>query len=348
MTTRFWACALLACAGAAQAQSSVTLFGLIDGGVYRKQLAGETARMTQHSGGMTTSFFGFRGNEDIGNGVKASFMLTGFFNSDTGASGRGPGDPMWSRSAWVGVGSDRLGTVRLGRQSAVAYQNLLRYSPFDNSTAFGPSALHTYIPSVAQPMMTSSGATDTGWSNAVSYTSPSWGGVVLTGMVGIGESTADGNRSTLGVNYQTDGPWAAGVVVEQIDRANLNFSKPPTNLPISRSRVVNAGTSYDFKVVKLFGQYVRTELDGAATHIVMKTSQLGAVVPVATVHAVKVAFAHTDKDQRATADQQRDTWSLAYDHFLSKRTDVYAVLMRDRVTALASGTSYAVGLRHRF
>jgi predicted porin len=339
-----WAGASLACA-----QSSVTLFGLVDANLYRKQLAGETARLTQGSGGMTTSFFGFRGVEDLGDGLKATFMVTGFFNNDTGQGGRATGDAMWSRSAWLALAAERWGTLRLGRQQELAYQNLLRYSSFDNSTAFGPSAQHTYIPSAAQPMMTGSGATDSGWSNAVGYVSPSFGGVVVSAMAGIGEAGTDGNRSAIGINYQAGGPWAAGVVVEQVDRMNLNFSKPPANLPMNRSRLVNAGTSYDFGRVKLYGQVVRSELESdAGSHIVLKTGQVGAVVPVAEVHRVLFAYAHTDKDQRGVADQRRDTVSLAYDHVLSKRTDLYAVAMHDRVTALESGLGWAVGIRHRF
>lgn len=339
--------ALCLVASAAQAQSSVTVFGVLDANVYRKQLAGETARLTQSNGGLTSSYIGLRGNEDLGGGLRAAFMLSGFLNTDTGMGGRSPTDPLWSRAAWVGVGSDGAGMVRLGRQSAQAYQQLMRYSAFNDSTQFGPSALHNYIPAVAQPMMTGSGATDTGWSNAVSYASPSMGGLVAGAMVSIGESTTAGNRNSLSLNYQGQGPFAAGVVVEQIDRMNLNFSKPPADLPMSRSCLISAGTSYDFGVAKVFAQFIRTELDGTASHIVLKTSQLSAAVPLGQGRLL-AAFGRTTKDQLATADQARETLSIAYSYFLSKRTDLYAAVMRDRVTALPSGTGSALGIRHRF
>jgi predicted porin len=51
---------------------------------------------------------------------------------------------------------------------------------------------------------------------------------------------------------------------------------------------------------------------------------------------------------RVTPGNTRDTWTLGYDYNLSKRTDVYAMLMHDKITTFVSGTSYGFGIRHRF
>jgi predicted porin len=63
---------------------------------------------------------------------------------------------------------------------------------------------------------------------------------------------------------------------------------------------------------------------------------------------VLAAYAQTDKEQTAAADQKRQTLTLGYDHDLSKRTDLYAAVVSDKVTALTRGTGFAVGIRHRF
>jgi predicted porin len=127
----------------------------------------------------------------------------------------------------------------------------------------------------------------------------------------------------------------------------MNFSMPPASILMTTSRLLSAGASYDLGVVKLFGQYIRTRLSNASTEITLATRQLSASVPISTGYLL-AAFARTDKNQTLAADQKRETFSLGYDYFLSKRTDLYGVAMNDRVTALKSGTGYAVGMRHRF
>ncbi|MFM2449944.1 MAG: hypothetical protein RIS44_2394, partial [Pseudomonadota bacterium] len=101
-----WATAILCAVGAApavQAQSSVTVFGLVDASIGRFQLPGGASITAVESGKMTTNNWGMRGTEDLGGGLKASFSLDGFFRADVGAQGRFNGDPMFTRSAWVGL-----------------------------------------------------------------------------------------------------------------------------------------------------------------------------------------------------------------------------------------------------
>src|SRR5882672_11006066 len=161
--------ALAASIDPAHAQSSVTIFGVLDAVAYHKQLAGEAALYKLDHGGMTTSFLGFHGNEDLGGGLNAVFDLSSYINVDTGVASRNPAtDNFWSRSAWVGLESSSYGTLKLGRQTTLAFLNLVRYSAFGNSSTFGPSLLHNYIPAALAPMMTGSGSAgvgDSGWSN---------------------------------------------------------------------------------------------------------------------------------------------------------------------------------------
>lgn len=111
------ALALASCmvAGSAMAQSSVTVSGLVDAYVGSMKNSGDTgSKATVGSGGMTTSWIGFKGIEDLGGGLRAEFALTSFFQADTGAYGRFGGDNLFSRDANVGLAGD-FGRVSLGR-----------------------------------------------------------------------------------------------------------------------------------------------------------------------------------------------------------------------------------------
>ncbi|RZJ07037.1 MAG: porin, partial [Rubrivivax sp.] len=133
MKTNFTRLALAAClaasSGIAAAQSSVQLYGIMDAGVYSKQLAGENRLQTLSSGVMSTSRWGFRGTEDLGGGLKAIFDVSSFVRADTGESGRFPNDGMYSRYAFVGLQSTTLGRVRLGRVTTPGFLLGITTSP---------------------------------------------------------------------------------------------------------------------------------------------------------------------------------------------------------------------------
>ena len=337
--------AFMLAASAAQAQSTVTLYGVVDALAYRKQLAGESALTRVDSGGLTTSHWGIRGTEDLGGGLRALFDLSGFVRADVGAAGRSDTDVFFARASWVGL-QGNWGTLRLGRQTALGFVNLTRYSAFSDSSAFGPSLLHVYLPSAGQPMMTGNGASDSGWSNVVSYTSPDMGGFVGALAAAPAEGTTAGRRVAASLVY-TGGAFSTGLVVDRLRGMSLSFSKPPASVLMTDANTINWGASYDFKVAKLFGQVIRTKLDNPATEITLRTANVGVTAPLGSGRMM-ASYAMTNKEQTAAADQKRRTFSLGYDYDMSRRTDLYAVVMSDRVTGLASGTGFAVGLRHRF
>src|ERR1700712_516811 len=101
-------------AGAAQAQSSVTLYGIIDAGfVYNNNQAGQKL-YSLNSGNLQGSRWGLRGTEDLGGGLKAIFVLENGFDVNTGKLGQSGLE--FGRSAYVGLSSAQFGTVTLGRQ----------------------------------------------------------------------------------------------------------------------------------------------------------------------------------------------------------------------------------------
>src|SRR6516164_8874137 len=111
--------------GAAHAQSSVTLYGIIDNGLnYTSNSAGKPL-FNMSSGVVSGSRFGLRGAEDLGGGLKAMFVLENGFDVSNGKLGQG--GLLFGRQAFVGLSSNRFGSVTLGRQ----YDSLADYiGPF--------------------------------------------------------------------------------------------------------------------------------------------------------------------------------------------------------------------------
>ncbi|MBQ0130717.1 MAG: porin, partial [Comamonas sp.] len=112
------------------------------------------------------------------------------------------------------------------------------------------------------------------------------------------------------------------------------------------------GGSYNFGAAKLYATYGASEKEILDRKKLDQTTySVGLDLPVTKAGTVKLAYAHTETDLVTGKDTKRQTASFGYDHFLSKRTDAYAVAMYDkddRFTANKSGTSLAVGVRHRF
>ncbi len=111
---------------------------------------------------------------------------------------------------------------------------------------------------------------------------------------------------------------------------------------------MEAGISYDLGAAKLFGMYGTTETTLAAGTRDNDSWQLGVTAKAGSAGLVKLAYVQTTKSETGMADVKRRTLALGYDHALSKRTDLYAVYLNDKLTAVASGTTLVAGVRHRF
>ncbi|MFD2270856.1 porin [Undibacterium arcticum] len=162
----------------AMAQTSVSVAGVIDTYVGSLKYSGDSGRTSVvNSSGMTTSWIGFKGSEDLGNGLNANFKLTSFFRSDTGASGRfNEGETLFSRDANVGL-SGSFGAVSLGRDLAPNFLPSTLFNPFGGSFKLSPLMLHMDVPRFNASGWTNSVAGDTGWSNEIIYTTPNFAGL---------------------------------------------------------------------------------------------------------------------------------------------------------------------------
>lgn len=252
-------------AGAASAQSSVTLYGRADlnvtnektgDGVATAALRGESATKLNDGGGTTGiggSRWGLRGVEDLGNGVKAVFQLESGFSSDTGAQGQN--NRLFGRQAWVGLSSATLGEVRFGRQETYSRLNALYWDPsFNGQTKLNENVSSSGVGSIGNNNRMFHNFGDR-QDNVISYTSPSFSGFRFGAQVGLSEQVDD-NTPDLAGRYQgvtasyANGPLAVGLSYESIKVTDV-AAGAPNNL----NKTFSIGGNYNFGVAKVFAGY---------------------------------------------------------------------------------------------
>ncbi|MDD0816971.1 porin [Curvibacter sp. HBC28] len=333
--------ALAALAGGAHAQSTVQVMGLLDSYAGSIRMAGDGGRTSKvGSGGMTTSWIGFKGSEDLGGGLRANFALTSFMQVNSGVPGRFTGDTFFSRDANLGLSGD-FGAVSLGRDKAPNFLPTIIFNPFGDSFTFSPLVLHANVGLFNGTGWTATTPSDTGWSNQIVYSTPKFGG--LSGNVHYqfsnqDSTTGNSGKKNVGLNaLYFNGPLALTAFYE---RDQLNNPVVTAFASNNTKKDWMLGSSYDFTVAKAFLTYGQ-----AANNLTpkAKTTSVGLSAPVGA-GKVLAAYANTSLDSGVS----RKTASLGYDYFLSKRTDVYAVFMNDKITAKSTGNSFGVGIRHSF
>ena len=253
----------LACS-AAFAQSSVTLYGVIDIGIAYQtinssdspQFAG--SRFGINTGVQSGSRFGLRGSEDMGNGVRATFTLENGFDSGNGSLNQG--GRLFGRQAWAGLESNQWGYIRAGRQYNFATDFLTPIDPFQ--AGFGQANMGVAFGSM----------NTTRYSNMLKIQSPNWSGLTMgagysfapqlpafyasNGQVYSGTGTTynfdttDNTRAvTLGINY-ANGPLTIAASYDQI-MPNPNTPGVPGGGSMPVAKEWNLGGSYNWQVVQL-------------------------------------------------------------------------------------------------
>lgn len=349
------AVALLAAMGA---QAQVTLYGTLDLNLSssKPQLTAgtESSRVTEvANGGLTASFIGLAGEEDLGAGLKASFQLESLVNVDTGAAN---GAGFWSRNANVAISSE-FGKLTVGRKQKIYYDSVAAFSPF-GSASLGTSmtVLNNLAPHLtdADVVTAVSGVDGTftsstlaaesrAWDNSLTYESPEFNGFTAAVQVGLKEAATTGNNVAVTAQY-TAGPLALGIAYQATKLgAAATLDEEDTRFTL--------GASYDLGVAKLFGQFGKIKWTDAITgdtDLKMDAFQLGATVPLTEEGTVMVSAGQAKQKDVAVDPSKRTVFSLGYDHNLSKRTDVYGVVKSDKLTGYTTGNTVAVGVRHRF
>jgi predicted porin len=372
------ALAALAVAGVASAQSSVTLFGVVDAAVsgysnksddrntatllnpfYQNQGSVRLSRTVLSNSGYNSSRLGFRGTEDLGGGLAASFWLEAPITNDDGATGVST----FARRSTVSL-SGGFGEVRLGRDYTPTFWNDTVFDPF------GTNGVGTNLISTANGLNTTGGAGGFGGnpnyvraSNSVGYfLPPNLGGFYGQLMYAFHENTSysPGTATPPGVNaFGVVNPGAAATTrAGRYIGGRFGYANGPLDVAVSYGnstaadsfyvgttdyiKTANLGASYDFGPVKLFGEVsrARNERDNV-TFVGARPDQdltgylLGVTVPVGA-GLIRAAYSHVKYDLNlvpvlfapAVADPKADKFAIGYVHNLSKRTALYATVAR--------------------
>lgn len=326
--------------GAAHAQSNVRLYGISD--VFVGQLKNSATGSTNvvDSGGMTTSFWGFSGTEDLGGGLKAVMTLESFLRTDVGRTGRFDADGMFTRSAFIGL-EGGFGRVTFGRNTTPYFLSTIIYNSFSDSFNFSPSVAHTYLNGYL--------LNDSGWNNSVNYTNR-FGPVRVNLLHSLGQE-----RISSAANKQA-GRATGGNIDFGAGPLSLNLAMQQVEVPSGAPEVITKQTAtllsgaYVVGPARITAQYQEIKNDTPTIDVKHKSYQLGASIK-AGPGSVLASFGNvkTSDNDPTTANSKRDTWALGYDYFLSKRTDVYAAWYETKVnTTGIKNTAVGVGIRHRF
>ena len=338
------ALAVLAASGAAMAQSSVTVFGVVDAAYSVGK--GSTSNKTQlANSGYNSSRLGFRGVEDLGGGMRAEFWLEAGHNNDSGAgsatntnnqavtglTSAGTQGLTFNRKSTVGlVGS--MGEIRLGRDYSPQFYADAVYDPFGTNGV--ASSLIAYNGGLAAVRA----------SNMVAWHSPVVGGfkVMVGSYMGENASTAAkaGNGNGIYLNY-AQGPLSVG----------YSSAKTTTGAG-TEVKTTGLGGSYNLGFANIMGESNTVSNTGAAD---LKGTLIGAHIPLAGGN-FRISSA---KLSQGAAETKRIAFGFV--NPLSKRTDLYATYARNTnsgganrglngaVTAAnASSTGYDFGIKHAF
>ena len=332
-------------AGAASAQSSVTIYGLLNVAV-TKQNSG-TATVTQTTSGPAgnayrvqefgTSRLGFRGTEDLGGGLSAQFQFEHRFQPDTGAQSNAAS--FWNGRSFVQVSSAGIGSFYMGRDYTPPFWIQLKTDPFANDGIAQAGAGAIYA-NYLTPDQVGNGART---SNSIGFNSASFGGLTFKGAVGLSEASQQGRIMSVNAEYAA-GPIYAGAAYEMVRKG--------TNDGLG---LINVGASYDFGFMKAMGYYARSETRRANTQrseIRNDAFSIGATAPVGPgllkAMFYKVRPNKNNIDVTLNSNRERNKLGLGYDYPLSKRTNLYAEAVYGKEDQRTNKKAAAFGVKHLF
>jgi GBP family porin len=319
-------------ATAAHAQSSVTLYGLIDAGITYTNNQGGHSNWQETSGTVNGSRWGLRGSEDLGGGLKAIFTLENGFNIANGNLGQN--SRLFGRQAFVGLSSSQYGAVTLGRQ----YDSVVDYvGPLSaTGSQFGGTI-------AAHPFDNDNLDNTLRINNSIKYTSANYGGFTFGGLYGF-SNTADGfsnNRAySFGASYNYGGlNVGAGYLQLNNDVNNLamaSASDPGAvtgtfTFAAGRQRTFGGGASYTFGPATAGIVYTQTNLTdtfGGGISAVQSGTSAGYAFGANSARLQNlegnIRYALTPAVSLAGGvNPNYNQVNLQADYALSKRTDVY-------------------------
>ena len=371
--------ALTAFAGVASAQSSVTLFGVVDLNARNVKNGSAGSLKTLSTDGLASTRFGVRGVEDLGGGLRAGFWLEAGFGADTAAGASAGTDASGNRIGTGGLVFNRratlsllggFGEVRLGRDYTPTFWNHTIFDPFGTNGVASQTNLIT----------PAAGASGSNTTRVLGYTSNGINSGTSTGTVVRADNSIGYFLPTMGGLYgQVMIAAGEGFTGAKYIGGRFGYSAGPINVAVAVGRTevtssadlsaVNFGGSWNLGFATLMAQFHTYEADrtGAAGFTLDRSLDnwmIGAVMPMGA-SSFKFSYAKSSGEFSDTVrDGDATQLGLGYQYDLSKRTALYANYSRvknnngARFYASGSGllnagtnftsTGYEFGVRHSF
>jgi predicted porin len=361
----------------ATAQSSVTVFGILDVGY-----TGSTTRSTTSAGttktnatqfgqsASTPSRLGFRGVEDLGGGTSALFMIdVQLYPEDARLSGPTQSG-LVNRQTWVGLKQNGIGTGMIGTQFTPIFKQVLKTDPGGANDVVG---------SVIFPGSSySGGVTTTAFtartSNTLQFQSDTFNG--FSGSVMYSAKNQDttqtgantgGNTNIGGYGISADYTWNklyATVVHQKLTNENPTTTVTPVATAMTNDNGSNvndsqnyAAVTYDFGILKAYAQYVSrtaTSTLNSSQYLSRQAQQIGVK---GNITSRVSAFANIGNGRYQAFGSGNPTanfigWQAGTEYALSKRSALYGIVGSHQTSSTSSGSAganqYAVGMRHTF
>lgn len=349
--------ALTAFAGAASAQSSVTLFGIVDAAYAHVSAGGKSATGITNSG-LNSSRLGFRGVEDMGGGLRAAFHLEGQLDNDNG----NPGGLLLRRRSTVSL-LGGFGEIRIGRDLNPSFLNTTVYDPF-GTNGIGTSNTLAMIGSAgiaAGAAAATAGVNAVRTDNSITYFLPAMGGFRGSFMVGFGEQLSNAPNKAQADYFATRLGYGAGPLSFDYAYGNSKGASGASNIKYN-----NIGVALDLGAIKPMFQWANEK---AGTGAKVTGILLGLTAPMGQGE-LRASYGRYDvKGSAGTFNANPNDWNkiaVGYGYNLSKRTQMYGTYARvsnkgaqtravnnnglsaGNASPGGNSTGYELGVRHSF
>jgi len=305
-------------AGVAHAQTAVQIYGTIDAGVQKR--SGDTLSI----GKRAANTLGFKGTEDLGNGLKALFQLEIRYESDTGTVENGS-RPLFQGQSRVGLQGD-FGMVRIGRGLTPYQETIGAFEPWHALPNTGGFYTDLAVAGYTSAPLDAPGSSNNRWSNAFWYNSPVTSGFQLNAAI----ATKENNGGSVGTQYPAGSEASANPF-----SISATYNNGPAALMLGyernavESKVMSvAGSFMATPELKLMALFTRQDQDNiAGTLPVYNGVRVGPKTNAWVLGAnytmgpgkILIGYGQKDPDNYEKTKQM----SLGYEYSLSKRTYLY-------------------------
>ena len=369
------AIAALAAAGAAAAQSSVTMYGQVNTGYEHSKtditIGGEktTTKTTGFQNDrVNTSRLGFKGEEALGNGLSAIFALEMGFNASNGEFGGQEKDEhgfqkgaaAFNRRAVVGL-KGAFGEVRIGKDSTPMNEFDGSFKAIDRTVSLAQIDVNNDGEDDLDAAFTArpTGLFYNGTFSGVNVSAAIGNDSERTKIAGVTEAKQDAAVYGLGLGYN-GGAWAVGAAFQHETKKGFDNTVAPVAAHDGKVTNYGVGASYDFTVAKLYGQYKGGQYKNKASTVADKYSYdqfaVGVSAPFgATTLSAEYAYNKAKDTAGAVSTKYKgNVFAVQAEYAFSKRTSLVAragqvANWKNETTNDKSSTQeYTVGLRHKF